>query len=365
MIKVAHVTYDMRIGGTEMVIKNIIDSASTYFEMSIFCIEDELGPWGKELCQKGVNIASYQRKDGFDISVSLALRKFVKENGIDILHCHQYTPWVYGVLSALGLGVKVIFTEHGRFYPDYSSQKRRFINPLLSTRTQVITAISKATADALVSFEFLNSKRIKVIYNGITESRFECEEDVRAGLDITPDTIVLGTIARLDPIKNQNLMLRAIKKLQDDGVHAHLIIVGDGECRKQLSQTISDLGIAKRVTLTGYDPSPFKYLMSFDIFLLTSFSEGTSMTLLEAMREQKPCVVTNVGGNPEVVINNETGIVIESDSLDELTAAIRKLANDKALTKKMGHCGSERFTRNFSATQMVEQYESVYYELVR
>ena len=115
-MKVLHVTYDMRIGGTEMVIKNIIEgSASNNVEMSIFCIEEPLGPWGLSLKENGISVTSYSRAPSFDLQLVRSLRRHIKRCSIDVVHCHQYTPWVYGALASLGTKAKVIFTEHGRF----------------------------------------------------------------------------------------------------------------------------------------------------------------------------------------------------------------------------------------------------------
>jgi hypothetical protein len=116
---VMHLTYDMRIGGTEMVIKNLIEGSDpALFDMSIYCIETPIGPWGIEMQNLGLPITSTSREPGFDTSLIFAIRKHLKTNSIKILHCHQYTPWIYGVLAAFGTKTKVIFTEHGRFYPD-------------------------------------------------------------------------------------------------------------------------------------------------------------------------------------------------------------------------------------------------------
>jgi hypothetical protein len=123
---ILHLTYDMRIGGTEMVIKNIIEGADkALFNMSIYCSESPIGPWGIDLQKSGIVIDSKERKPGFYTQLIKAIRRHLKENRIDLIHCHQYNSWVYGVLAAIGLKTKVIFTEHGRFYPDTSGWKRK------------------------------------------------------------------------------------------------------------------------------------------------------------------------------------------------------------------------------------------------
>jgi glycosyltransferase involved in cell wall biosynthesis len=362
--KVLHVTYDMRIGGTEMVIKNIIEgSDKELLDMSIFCIEEPLGPWGEEMRENGIAIHSQNRKDGFDTSLISGIRKVIKEQSIDVLHCHQYTPWVYGVLAAVGLRTKVIFTEHGRFYPDSSSWKRRFINPVLAFFTDHITAISKATKQALVEFEFLNEKKIEVIYNGIQplpKASAEELKELRVSLQIPEHHMILGTVARLDPIKNQKMMIDAFNEVLKEQPDTTLIIVGDGELMDALQAQVSELGIRDKVIFTGYVTKPGTHIQLFDIFLLSSLSEGTSMTLLEAMSVGVPCVVTDAGGNAEVVEDGVSGVVVKSGFAPEFTSCLLKVLGEKPYFRAMGKNSESRFDTIFIVSKMTSRYKIQY-----
>jgi glycosyltransferase involved in cell wall biosynthesis len=361
--KIMHLTYDMRIGGTEMVIKNLIEGSDpSLFDMSIFCIDPPIGPWGIEMQKTGVPITAAKRKPGFDISLIFAIRKHLKHNKIDLIHCHQYTPWIYGVLPAFGTSTKVIFTEHGRFYPDSSSWKRKLVNPWLCRITTHITAISKATKQALVDFENVPDNRIDVIYNGIQPLKSDPVKtsELRQKLNISDDSLILGTIARLDPIKNHNMMLNAFARVLKAHPDTVLVIVGDGEERDNITSHILALELEGRVIMPGYKPQPQHYLALMDIFLLSSLSEGTSMTLLEAMSLGKPCVVTDAGGNKEVIANGENGIVTKNDDAAEFSQAILKLAEDKVLFNQYANAGSERFTRLFDVSVMVKYFTDLY-----
>ena len=299
-------------------------------------------------------------KRGFDFGVIKAIRHKIKQSKIDILHCHQYTPWVYGTLASIGTGTKVIFTEHGRFYPDVKHPKRQFVNPLLSLLTSKITAISRATAQALQDFEYIPLHKVKVIYNGINAHIPKSVQCKRDELDISPETLVVGSIARFDPIKNHLMMIESIKSLIDRNIDVHLILVGDGECRGLIESRISEYNLQEHVTLPGYISKPFDYLNAMDIFLLTSYSEGTSMTLLEAMRAGKPCIVTNVGGNPEVILDGKNGIVIESDNSAQLNDAVVKLYKDKSLYSDMSTNTKLRFSDVFTTEKMLDEFSSIY-----
>lgn len=356
----------MRIGGTETVIKNLIEASdSEFFEMSIFCIETPIGPWGIEMQNAGLPITATSRKIGFDISLIFAIRKHIKTDNIAILHCHQYTPWVYGVLAAFGTNTKVIFTEHGRFHPDSSTWKRKLINPWLGRMTKHITAISQATKQALVDFENLPKEHIEVIYNGVQPLKVNSAKTLalRQKLNIPDNSPVLGTIARLDPIKNHRMMIDAFSLILKAHPDAVLVIVGDGTERETIIKKIQTLGLEKKILMPGYDPQPKHYLAVMDIFLLSSFSEGTSMTLLEAMSLGKPCVVTDAGGNNEVIANSENGIVTKNDDADEFSQAILKLLDDKMLFNQYGEASMQRFNQLFKASVMIKKFGDLYKNL--
>ncbi|WP_371192498.1 glycosyltransferase family 4 protein [Glaciecola sp. SC05] len=362
-LKVMHVTYDMRIGGTEMVIKNIIEgNKNPACEMSIFCIEEPLGPWGKALKESGTDTSTHPRKPGFDTSLTSKMRTHIKQHQIDILHCHQYTPWVYGVLACSGLKTKVIFTEHGRFYPDSSSWKRKFVNPLLAMFTHKITAISHATKQALVDYEFLKSDNIDVIYNGIEalDANIDAANNIKNKLGIPASDTIFGTIARLDPIKNHEMMLNAFAKVLESNSECTLVIVGDGDLMDALQSQVKALKIAHKVKFTGYITYPKDYLSVFDIFLLSSFSEGTSMTLLEAMSLGKPCVVTDAGGNKEIIVHEETGLVTDNNDMEQYANAMLSLAGDPEQIRLYGEQACKRFSKQFTVELMSAQYQACY-----
>lgn len=355
---VLHLTYDMRIGGTEMVIKSIIESSPNDIVSAIYCIESPLGPWGEELRENGTPIDGHPRQPGFDWKLIWKLRSYIKKNKPNVIHCHQYTPWVYGTLASIGLGKNIIFTEHGRFYPDSSSWKRKFVNPILLFFTKHLTAISEATKNALVVYEYVPKDDIVTIYNGIKKPDlvFSNPDELRHRWKIPNGSKVIGTIARLDPIKNQQMMLEAFKKVLIENPQIVLMIVGDGEERRNLEATCDNLGIVNHVIFTGYDPKPLKYLALMDIFLLSSLSEGASMTLIEAMALSKPCVVTDAGGNSELIKDNVNGFVTPNDNCQEFADAIMKLINNDQLISEFSLKSLQRFDAVFTDEKMVEQY---------
>lgn len=362
-MNILHITYDMRIGGTEMVIKNIIEgNRDNDIHMSIFCIEAPLGPWGEELKAKGVPVFTHERKPGFDVSLIRAIRQHIKTHNIDVVHCHQYTPWVYGALSSVLTKAKVIFTEHGRFYPDSSSWKRKLVNPVLVSLTRYITSISEATKHALVNFENISASRIQVIYNGIKplSTDTEAANRLKQSLNLDNASVVFGTVARLDPIKNQIMMIKAFADVLQQMPQAKLLIVGDGEQRDALHALSEKLEITESIVFTGYIKHPAEHISTIDIFLLSSLSEGTSMTLLEAMSIGKPCIVTDAGGNGEVIQHNKTGYVVENNNQQSFAEAMLHLAQHKKTREQFGDAALLRWKDKFSCDVMSDQMSQLY-----
>ncbi|WP_349343073.1 glycosyltransferase [Marinobacter sp. MMG032] len=354
----------MGFGGTEQVIRQLVTNLDkNRFHNEIACIDGEVGAIGQALeTEHGIKLHSRQRAPGFDLKTILWLRHLIKSGKFDIVHCHQYSPYAYGWFAHWGTGAKVVFTEHGRFHPDQYRKKARFINPIIARTSHKLVAISSATRDALVEYEYLPRDRITVIYNGIAP--LEVSEKARAALKeelgIKQDETVIGTVARLDAVKNQALMLKATRALLDRGIKVRLLLVGDGPEWENLENLAAELNLGESVIFTGFQSKPADYLGLMDLFLLPSFTEGTSMTLLEAMSLGIPTVATGAGGTPEIVDDGETGKLVESDDLPAFTRAIQELLQDPNALSKMSKQAKTHFTERFSAEHMVQQYERCY-----
>jgi len=369
-IKILHITFDMALGGTEQVIRQLVENMSeNLVEHHIFCLDGEVKELGQLLISKGFTIHRYQRKKGFDLSLVCYLRQLVAQEKYDVLHCHQYTPFVYGVIAGIFKRSKVVFTEHGRFYPEVVKQKRKFINPVLSFFTNKITAISKATAKAVVDFEYMPQRKVQVVYNGLKLDVDKLKEthsiqNLRDSLNVPKGAFLFGTIARLDPIKNHVMLIKAFSELCQQHKNLYLVIIGNGAMMEELRKLVTTLNLEDNVVLTGFIVEPQKYLLTMDVFLLPSFSEGTSMTLLEAMACGVPPIVTNVGGNPEIVENDVSGLIVENDDQAGLVSAMSKLLIEESTRNKLSIAAIEKFNSTFKESHMVNNYMKIYCDLM-
>ena len=232
----------MGIGGTEQVVCQLIKNLdSARYECEVACIDGAIGPLGQQLKARGVEINVFRRQPGFDIKLIKSIRALLRERRYDIIHCHQYTPYVYGIFAALFTDTKVVFTEHGRFYPDTYSWKRRMVNPLLGFCTDSIIAISAATAKALVRYEWFSAKAVDVIYNGIAKSASsDHAEQLRVEFNLPDSATVFGTIARFDPIKNIPMMISAFQRVHEGNSNTRLLLVGDGIERQAFVEQVDN-----------------------------------------------------------------------------------------------------------------------------
>ncbi|PPK52728.1 glycosyltransferase [Marinobacter persicus] len=364
-VRVLHVTFNMGIGGTEQVIRQLITGLdSEKVTSEILCIDGQVGAIGEQLRESGIPIVAVQRRPGFDRSLIRIIRTRLRKGHFDVVHCHQYTPWVYGWFAALGLPVSVVFTEHGRFYPDRYRYKAALVNQAMARTSRAMVAISDATRQALARYEFLPRSRIRVVYNGIAALQPDHDRvaALRAELGIPEEAFVMGTVSRMDPVKNQSMMLRAFHRFLQQCPEGWLLVVGDGAERESLQFLAGELGISERVTFTGSVSQPANHMALMEVFLLSSFTEGTSMTLLEAMSLGIPAVATDVGGNPEIVREGINGMLVPVDDEQAFAEAMIGLWQEPETRSQLGQGARTRFDERFSREVMVNAYQEIYRE---
>lgn len=347
-------------GGTERLVIEIVRALQPRVD-SVVCCLDEPGAWAGELAALGVPVVSLGRTPGFHPELAMRIARVMTEREIDVVHCHHYSPYVYGLLAAKLTNVSVVFTEHGRLSDGPPSTKRRFVNPLLSLLGGRICSVSADLREHMVA-EGFPARRIDVVYNGI-EPGARADASQRAAarreLGVGDDALVVGTVGRLDPVKNLTAMLDAHALLLARHPAARAVIVGDGDERARLEARAAHLGIAHAVHFGGYRKDARALMAAFDVYLNCSSFEGVSLTILEAMAAGLPVIATPVGGNPEVVIDQETGLLVNGGA-GPLADAMSRMLVDPARRHMMGDAGRRRVQQHFSMTRMVDSYAAAY-----
>jgi glycosyltransferase involved in cell wall biosynthesis len=183
---------------------------------------------------------------------------------------------------------------------------------------------------------------------------------IRRELGIGNNQRIIGTVARLDPIKNHACLIRAMKTLATQLPGVVLLIIGDGPLKGDLERLVGDLGLQNRIMFLGERTDIAELLAALDVFVLPSFSEGLSLTLIEACAAGRPMVATDVGGNREIVEHGINGLLVPSDNSEVLATAIFALLTDEGQAKRMGEAGRRRFEENFTLEKMVSTYQHLY-----
>ena len=359
-----YVVNSLNPGGTERLVMEMGLAFRREFRVAIVCL-DEPGLWAPELRRQGVPVHCLWRQPGLDLSMPVKIARIAREIDAAIIHAHQCTPWFYGALSRMfHVAPKVLLEEHGRFYPEEDKPGRRRVNrAVIVPLSHRFVAVSEDVRWRLDRYEGLDAARVDVIYNGVDVGpRLSAAQRIalRQSLGLSERDIVVGTVGRFDPIKNLPMFIESLAAAREQNGRIRGLLVGDGPEFAAVQELIQTHGLADAVHLTGFRSDARQLVQCLDLFVLSSFSEGTSMALLEAMASGVPAVVTAVGGNPEIVVAGETGWVVPSGAVAALTSAVLDAAADESLRQEFGRAGRQRFEDNFTFGRMIECYRELY-----
>jgi glycosyltransferase involved in cell wall biosynthesis len=279
----------------------------------------------------------------------------------DIIHCHL----LQGFHSVVAIVFKVLFQKKvvikvGATGPlsDFVMLKNVFLGDFLLKKItrvdKLITVCSQSTAEALQ--EGFTVHQIAQIPNGVDTNQFK----PFSPSDNQKNIIFIG---RLDQMKGVQVLFEAFKTLKEDGVAAQLNVIGDGPDRDKLQKLARDIGVNDSISFCGAVAEIIPYLQKSDLFVLPSLSEGLSNVLLEAMACSIPIVATRVGGNIDLIRDGENGILVEPENSNQLSEAMQKILQDKALAKKLGSEARKTVEQRFSLISIADKYISLYREL--
>ena len=364
-VRVGFVLHSMHVAGAEVLVAETIRRLSDRIEAVVFCL-DTVGPLGSRLVREGTPVVAFGRKPGFDFSVSKRMAREIRDRRVEVVHAHQYSPFFYGAIAARLSGTRpqVIFTEHGRHFPDVVSTRRRFINRMVLDRlADHVNAVCAFSARSLSKVDGFSRDRIEVIPNGVDLPRYGRATDLvslRRHLFLDPSRRYITMVARLHPVKDHRTLFHAFAEIAPMRPDVDLLLVGDGSLREALEQLAEELGIGARVQFLGVRNDVASLLAASDVFTLTSVSEAASITLLEAMASGLPVVVTNVGGNPEIVRDGVDGLLAPRGDSHAIAAALLRVLDDGRLAFSMGQSGAERVRTQFRLDDTVERYYRLY-----
>jgi glycosyltransferase involved in cell wall biosynthesis len=268
---------------------------------------------------------------------------------------------------AAGVGM-LVHTDHGRRVPD--PWPGRVSDRLASRRTDVVVAVSEPLRERLTSVIGIDAKRIRTILNGVDVERFRpgsVDQSLYARLGVSPDTPLIGSLGRFDPVKRYDLMIDAFHRLrsswtEQDGTPPVLVIAGDGPDRPALDRALAATPFAADVKLPGWVSNASDLYRALTVFSLSSSSEGTSMSLLEAMSSGVAPVVTDVGGNGAVLGSGLAHQLVPFGEPGAMAGSWATLLKNTQIRDADSSAARARVESTFSLDTMVRAYENLYSE---
>lgn len=361
---VFQIVHCLSVGGAELLAADISRRLSDRYRFVFVCL-DELGPLGGTLLSEGFPVHVLNRRPGIDLGCARRLAGLFREEGVKAVHAHQYTPFFQAALARrLGSSPPILFTEHGRHYPDTRKWKRMVVNKLLTSRRDRIVGVGEAVRGALVRNEGFAEARVGVVYNGVDleavrANRESARRATRHELDLR-DAFVILQIARLNRLKDHPTALAAFEKVLAVRPDARLVLAGDGDERASIETIIRVKGLQPYVRVLGTRRDVPQLLAAADVFLLSSISEGIPLTLIEAMGAEVPIVSTDVGGISEMIRHGTTGFLARAGDAAGLARHLLQLANDAPLRRQFAMAAHTEAHMRFSRQTMDDAYIGLY-----
>ena len=371
---IAHVLFRFDVGGLENGVVNLINHLPEWkWRHTVIALDDIAPGFARRVERQDVAFHALRKPAGHLVGQYPRLVRLFRDVGPAIIHTRnlaalEATPpaWFAGIAAR-------VHGEHGWDVHDLdgTSSRYRRLRQLFRPFVQHYIALSDQIASYLQRGVGIDPLRVTRIYNGVDTGRFR-PADSRTRRELLPfsgsDLFVVGTVGRLQAVKDQVSLIGAFSRLVRESSAARsrlrLVIVGEGPVRAQLEEAIRREGLAGIAWLAGERDDVAELMQCFDLFVLSSLSEGISNTILEAMSTALPVIATRVGGNAELVVDGVTGAMVPSADPVALATAIGSYLLQPALVTEHGVAGRRRIEERFSIQSMVAAYDSVYEALL-
>jgi glycosyltransferase involved in cell wall biosynthesis len=360
--RVLHVIQSLNYGGMERVLSDIaLCCDRERFETHVLCLQ-YLGRYATGLESAAtLHVATPMSRGSMLWPRTLARQ--IRSIAPDVVHSHSGV-WYKATFAARLAGVsRTVHTEHGRPKPD--ALRNRVLDGIAARRSDTVVAVSASLAASLMRDLRVPKRKLLVIRNGVDTETYKPRPDtrrLRSELGIGLETPIIGSIGRLEPIKGYDLMIDAFARLHATGVDrgAVLVIAGEGSARPALEKIVRGYGLERSVFLLGWRDDVLDLHSAFSVFTMSSRSEGTSVSLLEAMSAGLVPVVTDVGGNAAVLGDGLRHRLVPSEQPVSLAAAWAEIFSDAKRFAQDRIIARQRVIDAFDLERMVRAYERVY-----
>ena len=364
-LHVLHVIDSLQVGGTENGLVNLVGCLAGELRHTVVAMTAS-GPLAARL-PAGTDVIVLGKRPGRDVRALGRLVRQLRRVRPDIVHSRNWGALDAVPAARLARAPVVVHGEHGREITDPNglnprrNRIRRWLAPMIDRYVTVSLDLGRWLTETVG----IARAKVTTIHNGVDLRRFgdADREAGRAALAVDRDTVVLGTVGRLDPVKDQARLLEAYARIPAEAGRHCLVLVGDGPCRPDLEARAAQPDLRGRVRLLGERSDVPRLLAGFDVFALPSIAEGISNTVLEAMASGLPLVATRTGGNPELIEDGVTGRLVPVGDTTSLADALTAYVTDGHLRTLHGKAGRHRAVEHFSLERMADQYRALYADL--
>ncbi|HEY9051908.1 MAG TPA: glycosyltransferase [Gammaproteobacteria bacterium] len=370
MTKVAHFIDSDDPGGAETLIIDLVKALTKRgYEPEVYLFGNS---WLEEHCQKyeiPFHIVPYESlyRSKYTLPFFILLfTRYLKNKHIHYIHTHLFDTVLPTSIAARILNIPHIATLHDK-YSIEDSPFRISVLKFAARLGTLLVPVSRDIKTLLVANEAIDDKSLQVIYNGVDVEKFD--RLVKAidihNLDLTPDVFVFICVARLIDLKAHDVLIEAFERLVKQGYPVKLLLAGDGPLMGTYQKAINDRDLNDYIRLLGQRGDVAELLKSSDCFVLASMSEGLSCSIIEAMAASLPVIATNVGGNPELVNEEENGYLVQTRNVDALYEKLLIMVNNKEKAQVMGEASRKRVISDFTLEAMVEKYIRLYKQQIQ
>ena len=364
-VKVVYLAHAFMVGGAEEMVLSLVKKLPRRFEPAVVCIH-HAGPIGEEIRRTGVPFHVLGLNPGWSRPLEvLKLRDFLLRCAPEIVHTFLLTGSLYGRFAAIMAGVPVVIGTEVNIYENKRRTHARFEKWLMAG-TDAVIASAKSVKDFYVNQVAADPAKVEVIYNAVDWSQLTAtmtRDAVRDAVGIPRDAVAAGIIARLTEQKAHRVLFEALAQHQAlESVH--LLVVGDGGLRDELTQRAKTLGIHHRVHFAGARRDLGNILGAIDFFTMPSLWEGLPLSLVLAMGAGLPVIATRVAGIPEVVQHDVSGLLVEPGDSVGLAQAMARLVANADLRRSLGERARALVLPRFGFDHYVESMTSLYDRLL-
>ncbi|MCQ2560069.1 MAG: glycosyltransferase [Clostridia bacterium] len=366
VIRVLHVIGAGEFGGAERHILNLVAAMNPEkVRVTVCCLFAE--PFVKVAKEKGLDALAIPMRHKRDMGIIKQLKALMLQEKVDIVHTHGVRANLVGRLAAKQAGKKIVVTtEHSLLAQDYPGFLSRMLNMLIEKFSRPITTHFIAVSDGLrraLLKQGISENKITVIHNGLNPEDFVTHQPLdfwRQKLHIEASVPVVGIVGRLHPVKGHRYFLQAAQQILQTKPEVRFLVVGDGSERPSLEAYAAELGITDQVIFTGFVKEVAEIMPALNVLVIPSLWEGFGLTALEGMVLKVPVLASSIGGLPEVVEDEYTGLLVPPADSQALAEKTLWMLDNPEETRILSQNALKVLQEKFTSQVMAAKTEQLY-----